>query len=67
MPSFATDRVVKLLGQGTFGKVVEAFDTKRNLAVAVKTIRADPKYREASKTEIRIVELIRERDPENKQ
>lgn len=61
------DRTVKLLGQGTFGKVVEAVDTKNNFAVAIKIIRAVPKYRDASKIEIRVVQRLKERDPENKQ
>ncbi|KAH7106580.1 kinase-like domain-containing protein [Auriculariales sp. MPI-PUGE-AT-0066] len=59
-------RTVKMLGQGTFGKVVEAFDTKTNNAVAIKIIRAVPKYRDASKIEIRVVQKLKERDPENK-
>jgi dual-specificity kinase len=62
-----TDRTVKLLGQGTFGKVIEAFDTQNNIAVAIKIIRAIPKYRDASKIEIRVVKKLKERDPENKQ
>ncbi|PPQ83427.1 hypothetical protein CVT25_007018 [Psilocybe cyanescens] len=40
-------RTVRLLGQGTFGKVVEAIDTENNTRVAIKIIRAIPKYRDA--------------------
>lgn len=59
------DRTVRLLGQGTFGKVVEAIDTKFQTRVAVKIIRAIPKYRDASKIEIRVLNRLKERDPLN--
>jgi dual-specificity kinase len=39
--------MVRLLGQGTFGKVVEAIDTQTNTRVAIKIIRAILKYRDA--------------------
>jgi hypothetical protein len=42
------------LGQGTFGKVVEAIDTETNTREAIKIIRAIPKYRDASRIEIRV-------------
>jgi dual-specificity kinase len=55
------------LGQGTFGKVVEALDTHLNIKVAIKIIRAIPKYRDASKIEVRVLQKIKERDPTNRQ
>jgi dual-specificity kinase len=55
-----------LLGQGTFGKVVEAVDTETNNRVAIKIIRAIPKYRDASKIEVRVLQKLKERDPTNK-
>ncbi|POW17079.1 hypothetical protein PSTT_00921, partial [Puccinia striiformis] len=65
-------QVVKLLGQGTFGKVVQATDlhapidrSGRRKEVAVKVIRAVQKYRDASKIEIKVLNLLRERDPDN--
>ncbi|CAE6516178.1 unnamed protein product [Rhizoctonia solani] len=79
-------RVVRLLGQGTFGKVVEAIDmahplystngTRAHLRangdyppnagrVAIKIIRAVPKYRDASKIEIRVLKRLKESDPQN--
>lgn len=61
------DRIVRLLGQGTFGKVVEATHLSSQRKVAVKIIRAIPKYREASNIEIRVLKLLRERDPANRQ
>ncbi|KAF8150784.1 CMGC/CLK protein kinase [Crassisporium funariophilum] len=59
-------RTVRLLGQGTFGKVVEAVDTETNSRVAIKIIRAIPKYRDASKIEVRVLQKLRERDPANR-
>ena len=62
-----TDRIVRLLGQGTFGKVVEALDTSTRTMVAVKIIRSIPKYRDASKIEIRVLKTLKQHDPSNKQ
>lgn len=39
------DKIIRLLGQGTFGKVVEAYDRDMRTKVAVKIIRAIQKYR----------------------
>lgn len=61
-----SDRTVRLLGQGTFGKVVEAIDTTNHKRVAIKIIRAVPKYRDASKIEVRVLQKLKERDPLNK-
>lgn len=57
--------VTKILGQGTFGKVFSAFDRLQGRYCAVKVIRAIPKYREASKTELRVLLTIKQYDPEN--
>ncbi|KAL0954621.1 hypothetical protein HGRIS_003579 [Hohenbuehelia grisea] len=59
-------RTVRLLGQGTFGKVVEAVDIKTNARVAIKIIRAVPKYRDASKIEVRVLQKLKEKDPSNR-
>jgi dual-specificity kinase len=53
------------LGQGTFGKVIEAVDIHNQNRVAIKIIRAIPKYRDASKIEIRVLQKLKERDPTN--
>lgn len=57
---------MRLLGQGTFGKVVEAVDTHNNSRVAIKIIRAIPKYRDASKIEVRVLQKLKEKDPLNR-
>jgi dual-specificity kinase len=58
---------VRLLGQGTFGKVVEAVDQHSTSSVAVKIIRSIPKYRDASKIEVRVLKTLKANDPTNKQ
>ncbi|GAP89773.1 putative CMGC CLK protein kinase [Rosellinia necatrix] len=56
----------KLLGQGTFGKVVEARDRRRNKLVAIKIIRAVQKYRDASRIELRVLQTLKANDSENR-
>ncbi|KAL7920869.1 serine/threonine protein kinase, CMGC group [Trichoderma austrokoningii] len=59
-------QIVRLLGQGTFGKVVEARDLKRNKPVAVKIIRSVQKYRDASRIELRVLATLKANDEENR-
>lgn len=54
-----------MLGQGTFGKVVEARHIESRKKVAIKIIRAVQKYRDASKIEIRVLETLKKNDPPN--
>ena len=63
---YVIDETIKLLGQGTFGKVLEANDKKTHGKVAIKIIRNIPKYRDASKIEIMVLNEIKKADPENK-
>ena len=65
--AIALDRTVRLLGQGTFGKVVEGVDVTNGQRVAIKIIRAIQKYRDASKIEVRVLQKLKERDPMNRQ
>ncbi|KAF7723084.1 dual specificity protein kinase kns1 [Apophysomyces ossiformis] len=58
-------KMMRLLGQGTFGKVVECYDRVRRTFCAIKIIRAIPKYRDASKVEIRVLNTLKEHDPLN--
>lgn len=60
-----SDRVVRKLGEGTFGKVVEATDRITKKSYAVKIIRAVQKYRDASKIEIRVLNELKKGDPNN--
>ncbi|CAL5867051.1 uncharacterized protein PFLUO_LOCUS1263 [Penicillium psychrofluorescens] len=63
-----TDRysVIKLLGQGTFGKVVEAYDKHRKARCAVKIIRSIQKYRDASRIELRVLSTLASNDKQNR-
>lgn len=65
--SFADGRffIVRLLGQGTFGKVVECVDRLNNEKVAIKIIRNIPKYRDAAKIELRILSTLKKFDYDN--
>lgn len=65
LPILTVDKIVRLLGQGTFGKVVEARHIESRKKVAIKVIRAVQKYRDASKIEIRVLETLKKNDPTN--
>ncbi|KAI9711250.1 MAG: dual specificity protein kinase kns1 [Bogoriella megaspora] len=58
-------QIVKLLGQGTFGKVVEAYDKKKGTRCAVKVIRSVQKYRDASRIELRVLSTLASNDKRN--
>ncbi|KAK0710871.1 kinase-like domain-containing protein [Lasiosphaeris hirsuta] len=59
-------QMIKLLGQGTFGKVVQAREKKRGKLVAIKIIRSVQKYRDASKIELRVLATLKANDEENR-
>ncbi|CAM1505237.1 Fc.00g108740.m01.CDS01 [Cosmosporella sp. VM-42] len=59
-------QIMRLLGQGTFGKVVQARDRRRNKLVAVKIIRSVQKYRDASRIELRVLATLKANDEENR-
>ncbi|KAL4915535.1 kinase-like domain-containing protein [Aspergillus aurantiobrunneus] len=63
-----TDRysIIKLLGQGTFGKVVEAYDKQRKSRCAIKVIRSIQKYRDASRIELRVLSTLSSNDKHNR-
>ncbi|KAG0304253.1 dual specificity protein kinase kns1 [Linnemannia gamsii] len=58
-------KMIRLLGQGTFGKVVECFDRDTGKHCAIKIIRAVQKYRDASKIEARVLNTLKKSDPRN--
>ncbi|KAF9572730.1 dual specificity protein kinase kns1 [Mortierella alpina] len=58
-------KIIRLLGQGTFGKVVECYDRQTGRHCAIKIIRAVQKYRDASKIEARVLTTLKRSDPRN--
>eukprot|EP01134_Creolimax_fragrantissima_P002420 CFRG2420T1 len=50
--------ILRELGEGTFGKVLECYDNDLMKKVAVKVIKNVPKYRDAAKIEIDILEAL---------
>lgn len=57
--------IIRLLGQGTFGKVVKCIDKITRENVAIKIIRNIQKYRDAAKIELRILLTLKNFDNEN--
>jgi len=58
--------ILSLLGRGSFGQVCECFDHKKKEKVAVKVIKNKPKFHHQAVVEIRVLQTIRENDPEDK-
>ena len=58
-------KIMKLLGEGTFGKVLQCWDRVRSAYVAIKVVRAIKKYSAAARDEIRILEDLKQKDPED--
>ncbi|KAG5510546.1 hypothetical protein JKF63_06843 [Porcisia hertigi] len=59
-------KILSLLGEGTFGKVVESWDRKRKEYCAVKIVRNVPKYTRDAKIEIQFMEKVRQADPSDR-
>ena len=57
--------ILSLLGRGSFGQVCECFDHKKKEKVAVKVIKNKPKFHQQAKIEIRVLQAMRENDPED--
>ena len=57
--------VKEMLGQGSFGKVVKAFDHKEKCFVALKVIRNKKRFHKQGKVEIKILEHLRDEDEDH--
>lgn len=57
--------VLKILGKGSFGQVVKAFDHKTNTFVGLKMVRNERRFTKQAAEEIRILELLRDQDVDN--
>ena len=64
-PATGRFKILSLLGQGTFGKVVEAWDRKYKIHCAVKIVRNVPKYTRDAQVEVKYMERVRTADPED--
>eukprot|EP00112_Aurelia_sp_Birch-Aquarium-sp1_P012480 Seg2624.6 transcript_id=Seg2624.6/GoldUCD/mRNA.D3Y31 product="Dual specificity protein kinase CLK2" protein_id=Seg2624.6/GoldUCD/D3Y31 len=51
------------LGEGTFGKCLKCYDRRKEKIVALKIIKNVDKYREAAKLEIKVLDKIAQKDP----
>ncbi|CDH58700.1 protein kinase [Lichtheimia corymbifera JMRC:FSU:9682] len=58
-------KTISIVGKGTYGQVFKCYDVVLDKLCAIKVIRAIPKYVEASRIEIRILQTLREHDPSN--
>eukprot|EP00492_Amphilonche_elongata_P002701 TRINITY_DN2979_c0_g1_i1.p1 TRINITY_DN2979_c0_g1~~TRINITY_DN2979_c0_g1_i1.p1 ORF type:complete len:178 (+),score=7.81 TRINITY_DN2979_c0_g1_i1:297-830(+) len=59
-------RLEKRIGKGTFSKVFAALDIVTDNWVAVKVVRNAEKYQLAAKVELHILNMITEKDPDDK-
>ncbi|XP_067852381.1 dual specificity protein kinase CLK4 [Heptranchias perlo] len=53
--------IISNLGEGAFGKVVECIDLKKGVYMALKIIKNIARYREAARSEVRVLEEISNR------
>lgn len=59
-------KIMRKVGEGTFGRVVECWDRMRRDYVAVKVIRNVQKYRDAAMIELEVLSTLAANDPEGR-
>ena len=57
--------VLKVIGKGSFGQVVKAYDHKTHIHVAVKMVRNEKRFHRQAQEEIRILEHLKKQDKDN--
>ncbi|KAH9494521.1 Dual specificity tyrosine-phosphorylation-regulated kinase 2 [Bulinus truncatus] len=57
--------VLKVIGKGSFGQVVKAYDHKNQLHVALKMVRNEKRFHRQAQEEIRILEHLKKQDKDN--
>ncbi|XP_012280498.1 dual specificity tyrosine-phosphorylation-regulated kinase 2 [Orussus abietinus] len=57
--------VLKVIGRGSFGQVVKAYDHKTHEHVALKMVRNEKRFHRQAQEEIRILRNLREQDKNN--
>ncbi|KAK4256643.1 hypothetical protein QN277_006342 [Acacia crassicarpa] len=51
-------KILRKIGEGTFGQVLECWDREMRVLVAIKVVRSIKKYREAAKLEVDVLQLL---------
>jgi len=57
--------ILKVIGKGSFGQVIKAYDHKNQTHVALKIVRNEKRFHRQAAEEIRILEHLRKQDKEN--
>lgn len=57
--------VLKVIGKGSFGQVVKAYDHKTHMHVALKMVRNEKRFHRQAQEEVRILENLRKQDKDN--
>ena len=57
--------VLKVIGKGSFGQVVKAYDHKNQIHVALKMVRNEKRFHRQAQEEIRILEHLKKQDKDN--
>lgn len=57
--------VLKIIGKGSFGQVVKAYDHKMHMHVALKMVRNEKRFHRQAQEEVRILEHLRKQDKDN--
>ncbi|XP_044492886.1 serine/threonine-protein kinase AFC2-like isoform X2 [Mangifera indica] len=55
-------KILRKLGEGTFGQVLNCLDRETGEMVAIKVVRSIKKYRDAAMTEIDVLQLLKKND-----
>eukprot|EP00250_Pteridium_aquilinum_P021732 c25203_g2_i5 orf=258-1187(+) len=55
-------KILRQMGEGTFGRVLECWDRDAQELVAVKVVRSAEKYREAARIEVDMLRLLSDKD-----
>lgn len=58
--------LLKVVGKGSFGQVMKAYDHKTQSYVALKIVRNEKRFHRQAQEEIRILECLRKQDKDNK-
>ncbi|XP_013772656.1 dual specificity tyrosine-phosphorylation-regulated kinase 2-like [Limulus polyphemus] len=57
--------MLKIIGKGSFGQVIKAYDHKNHQQVALKMVRNEKRFHRQAQEEIRILDHLRKQDKDN--